>query len=122
MTEEKRPIESLDTQMLFILALMLANILTLAVLRGTKERQTGLFPDRDYSYLNSFPRVTAAITTAASAYFLYISWLAYRRSPATQNLWIEAANALALLGAGIKANVSRRRDDSEATLLRSAEP
>lgn len=100
------PLESTEAQMAGIMAIIVANLLSLLTLQGNQNRQEGRFPCQDYSWLEQLPRVSTVITLAVSLYFLWLAWRQYRQQPRqTAMVFLLLANALTAGAILLKADV-----------------
>ena len=89
-----------------VMAIIVANLLSLLALQGNLNRQEDRFPCRDYSWLELLPRASTVITLTVSVYFLWLAWHQYRQQPRqTAMVFLLLANALAAGAILLKADV-----------------
>lgn len=99
----KTGIASLDTQMLMMFASLVSGMLALAALQGLKEQESGQYPGKDYSYLETLSRASVALGAIAAIYFAYLAWLQRRQNPEDHVMqWLFFANVCAVAAVLIK--------------------
>ena len=110
-------LQSIDVQMAVLAATIVATALAIIVLQGIKDQQEGLFPCKDYSFIDKLPRVSTAILAAAALYFFYLAWEEHKGNPESKTLTLLfVANALAVGAAIVKLDVLYTAPESDAEL------
>jgi hypothetical protein len=97
--------ETLNGQLLATGGVLLAGVLTFYVLWGQKEKYEGTKPCKDYSYLDTLPRISVLLLLGTSAYFTYLSYLESEYKKTAPFYWTLFANLLILAAFGIKTGV-----------------
>ena len=98
--------QSIDMQIAALVIMIIATTLSVIVLQGIKDQQEGLFPCRDYSFIDRLPRISTALTALAALYFLYLAWMDHKQNPDSKTLpWLFIANAFAVGASAIKLDV-----------------
>lgn len=105
--EEENPLLGLDAQMVALFAIIVATIISIMTLQGLKEQQSGVCPEKDYSFLKQLPKVSTAILLAAGLYFLYLAYHDHKANPENSRLnWLFIANLAAVTAALIRADIA----------------
>ena len=92
--------QSIDMQIAALVIMIIATTLSVIVLQGIKDQQEGLFPCRDYSFIDRLPRISTAL------YFLYLAWMDHKQNSDSKTLsWLFIANAFAVGASAIKLDV-----------------
>lgn len=105
--EERNPLLSIDAQMFALAAAAIASIIGVMTLQGIKEQQSGMYPGRDYGFIEGFPKISTAILLAVSIYFAYFANENHKSSPDNPRLtWLLVASVAALLAAVIRFDIT----------------
>lgn len=100
-------LQSIDTQILMLLVSIVAILISIAVLTGVKEQQSGCYPKKDYSYLQNLARLGIALTAISAVYFAWLAWQDRKRNPGDSTLsWIFLANLAAAAAVLIKFEIT----------------
>lgn len=98
--------QSINMQIAALVIMIIATTLSVIVLQGVKDQQEGLFPCKDYSFIDRLPRISTALTALVALYFLYLAWMDHRQNPDSKTLsWLFIANAFAVGASAIKLDV-----------------
>ena len=99
--------QSINMQIAALVIMIIATTLSVIVLQGVKDQQEGLFPCKDYSFIDRLPRISTALTALVALYFLYLAWMDHRQNPDSKTLsWLFIANAFAVGASAICISLS----------------
>ncbi|MEA5040644.1 MAG: hypothetical protein VB086_12550 [Clostridiaceae bacterium] len=97
--------QTLNSQLLATSGVILAGVLTFYVLLGQKEKYEGTNPCKDYSYIDTLPRVSILLLLGSSAYFAYLAYLESEYKKKGSYYWTLFANLILLVSVIIKTGV-----------------
>lgn len=112
--EKMKSAKSLERQIGAVLLSILASVLVIITLQGTRERLISPIPGKSYKYVDRLPLVTGVLFALTSAFYLFDSVRQCRESPGQRQLQLLlAANLFALIASAVKFELICERKPNE---------
>lgn len=107
--------ELIDGQILSSYMGIIAFIIAIIAQFGFKEKETGIYPNKNYDYLNTLVKINVVIVAFVALYFLYVSYVEYEKNKTLGLELFIIANILAVVTIAIKMYVifSEKQENAE---------